>query len=85
MLCTSMAMCCLKPGTGVPEAGQRELGNKGRSCAADKDDNDHMQRLVRRVRSWPKCEVLTGAGNVCCRGQTRHTAGITKPTRLTQS
>ena len=35
-------------------------------------------------RRWPKCEVPTGAENVCCWGQTGHTAGITKPTRLTR-
>jgi hypothetical protein len=36
-------------------------------------------------RFWPKCEVPTGDGNICCGGQTGHTGGITKPTRLTQS
>ena len=34
---------------------------------------------------WPKCEVPTGSGNVCCLGQTGHTADITKPTRMTLS
>ena len=28
-------------------------------------------------RSWPKCEVPTGAENVYYRGQTGHTAHIT--------
>ncbi len=41
--------------------------------------------LRKRGPIWPKCEVPTGAGNVCCWGQTGHTAGITKSTRLTQS
>ena len=38
---------------------------------------------IRPGRCWPKCEVPTGPGNVCCLGQTRHIADITKPTRLT--
>ena len=37
------------------------------------------------VCMWPKCEVPTGPGNVCCLGQTRHIADITKSTRLTRS
>jgi hypothetical protein len=35
--------------------------------------------------SWPKCEVPTWSGNVCCWGQTGPAVDITKPTRLTQS
>jgi hypothetical protein len=36
-------------------------------------------------RSWHKCEVPTGFGNVCCWGQTGPKADITKSTRLTLS
>ena len=52
---------------------------------SEPDRDDEVVKRFQRVHYWPKCEVPTGPDNVCCLGQTRHTADITKPTRLTQS
>src|SRR6266446_1851634 len=55
------------------------------NCKASRSYVSHTYFFQERLGSyWHKCEVPTGPGNVCCLGQTGHTADITKPTRLTQ-